>query len=248
MKNTRLFALALQLGLILLVSGCGETPPSTLGAAASLREVMPKLMERFERETGLDPPRVTYGASGSLARQLEAEAPMEGLILASRTLQDSLAAKGCVEADSLRTLATNRLVLAGRRHTEPLERLTRDHVRLAMGDPRFVPAGSFTRAALESTGQWEAVAARAVFTRDVTAAVALLRRGEVEGAFVYATDVLAHPDLVLLQELALPQGIVPSVVASRRSGSQALARFFRFLQSSGAAAIFSEHGFEVALP
>ena len=147
MKNTRLFALALQLGLILLVSGCGETPPSTLGAAASLREVMPKLMERFERETGLDPPRVTYGASGSLARQLEAEAPMEGLILASRTLQDSLAAKGCVEADSLRTLATNRLVLAGRRHTEPLDRFPPIQTRPITGTEDHLEGARSTRIA-----------------------------------------------------------------------------------------------------
>ena len=69
-------------GLALVLSSCtGTNNAPTLGAAASLRHVMPRLSEAYARTSGEQPPEITYGASGKLARQVQAGAPLDGVIL-----------------------------------------------------------------------------------------------------------------------------------------------------------------------
>jgi molybdate transport system substrate-binding protein len=208
---------------------------------------MPALLAAFTQETGQKAPRVTYAASGVLSRQLRAGAPLDGVVLASASLVEQLTASGHLDRTTLLELATNTVVLAVRRSSASLDlsglRDAPDGLRLALGDPRFVPAGASARRALEAQDLWEAVASRAVLARDVTAAVTLLRRGEVGGAFVYGTDVLAHPELEVAQALADHEGGAPRVVGALAAGSRALGPLFVFLGSEAATEILRAHGF-----
>ena len=239
---------ALTLGALAPLVGCGGSAEPTLGAAASLRTVMPALLEAFTRETGHRAPRVTYGASGVLARQLRAGSPLDGVVLASAPAVHELVQSGHLDGTTLRELATNTVVLATAGGSQPLDlsKLDQapDSLRLALGDPRFVPGGEVARRALLAAGVWEDVAARAVFARDVAAAVTLLRRGEVGGAFVYATDVRAHPELVIAQPLSHGEGGAPRVVGALAVDSRVLEPLFQFFGSEAATGILRAHGFE----
>lgn len=249
---SRAMPLLVILSSLLSGASCtGDTGP-TVGVAASLRVVMPELARAFEETTGARAPELSFGASGTLSRQLEAGAPLSAVVLASAEDLDALIEGGFLHPASRTELARNTLVLAGRQGADsgtlfdlreggPLE-------RIAMGDPRFVPAGRHAREALEARGLTQAVSERSILTRDVSAAVALLRRGEVQRALIYATDVRHHDDLEILERIQDPALRQPVVVAARAKGGEAPDAFLRFLSGPRAATIFDSHGFEVSRP
>ncbi len=249
---SRATACFLILGGLAFTATCAQDSVPTVGAASSLRAVLPEIALAYERETGEVPPRLTFGASGALAKQLVAGAPLDGAILASAEAMSSLVDSGLLDPDTRFRLANNTLVLAGPRGAQD-RRLSDlnggpDAPRFAMGDPRFVPAGVHARAALEAQGAWPAARDRAIFTRDVTAALALLRRAEVELAFIYETDARRHESLEVLERVEVPLDSRPVIEGARAPGSERLAGFFTFLTSAEAQRLLKEHGFEVGAP
>jgi len=245
---SRAIPLLLIIGGLTICSGCIQETGPTIGVAASLRDVMPELARTYERTTGSPSPSFSFGASGTLAKQLEAGAPMHGVVLASATEIDALVEQGLIDSSTRSVLANNTLVLAGGHGARAggLSEIPEDDAtfRIAIGDPRFVPAGEHARAALKARGMWDAMSRRAIFTRDVTAAVALLRRGEVNRALIYDTDVRRHPELRVLETVRASKR--PVVIAARAPGTKRLSEFYEFLSGPRAATIFESHGFEVS--
>ncbi|MCK0166297.1 molybdate ABC transporter substrate-binding protein [Jannaschia sp. S6380] len=158
-------------------------------AAVSLKPALDRIAHAFAQT----PVTVSYGGSGTLARQVAAGAPADVVVLAATDWMDWLAGQG-VLAGPPRTVATNRLVLAGPPGAEPLalqvdamlERLAGG--RFAMGDPMSVPAGRYGQQALETLGLWPALAPRALMAENVRAALAYVARGDVPLGLVYASD------------------------------------------------------------
>ena len=69
--------------LTLLILGCSASGPDIrIGAAASLSDVLPTLLEAAEVELGLEIEAV-YASSGELAAQLRHGAKLDALFLAS---------------------------------------------------------------------------------------------------------------------------------------------------------------------
>ncbi len=240
--------------LLLLLAGftigssCLQETRPVVGAAASLRAVMPELAAAFEAEQNGRAPVLTYGASGTLAKQIQAGAPMSAVVLASATDMDALTQAGLIERRSKTVIASNRLVLAGRASEAPGAGeflINNPSSRVAMGDPRFVPAGAHAREALQARGVWERVAPRTIFTRDVTASVALLRRGEVDWAFIYDTDVRLHEELEVVEAFEDKETRRPTVITGSAPGSHEVQAFLAFLSGSRAAEIFRAHGFRI---
>ena len=65
--------------------------------------------------------------------------------------------------------------------------------RLSVGDPKTVPAGFYTRQALESLHLWSKLHSRLIFAEDVRQVLDYVMRGEVNAGVVYTTDVMiAH--------------------------------------------------------
>lgn len=234
---------------VLLVGllGCSSAPePPRIAAASSLRQVLPVLVEAWG-----EPMEVTYGASGTLQRQVELGAPIDGVVFASPAPVDRLVDGGFAEASTRRVLAGNRLVLAsaaaaGLSSWEQLGQLSGDQ-RFSMGEPGSVPAGAYAEAALRQLGVWGGARDHAVFAADVTGALTLARRGEVAGAVVYATDLRGITDLGPTIPASWDGAPAPKVVAARtRGGSVEAGRFLSFLASEPARALWSDFGFEAA--
>lgn len=241
--------------LALAVAGCregdgaGSAPALTIGAAASLRNVLPALGARWEEKGGA-PVSASYGASGSLRRQVEAGAPMAAVVFAAAAPVHALEEKGLLAGEPIR-IATNRLVLIGPAGAAPssttfasLPALPAAE-RIAIGEPGAVPAGQYAREALRALGIWEALQDRLVYGGDVGAVLAYTRRGEVAAAIVYATEAASVEDVVILDEAAGPWAPRPEVVAAVLKGPDAAhARaFLAFLASDEARAILRDAGF-----
>lgn len=251
-----LASLTRRLGLIALVVGalaaCAPrekaAQPVTVFAAASLTDVLGAVAEDYERETG-QPIRLSFAGSGAVARQVEAGAPADVVVLADRPWMDRLQTAGAVTAASRRDLVGNTLVLIAasdaRIEGDPLEWLRTSGGRLAVGDPDSVPAGAYARDWLTGRGLWDGLQPSLVMASDVRAVLAFVARGEARLGVVYASD--ARTTYAVRVVLTPPEAEQPEIVypaALTPSASPAAARFLDHLRSPEAAARFREYGFE----
>ena len=81
-------------------------------AAASLTETLQELGAAYQQQTGI-PVRVSFGSSGTLARQIEAGIEADLFISADEAWMDKLEQGQHLVSGTRRDLVTNRLVLIG---------------------------------------------------------------------------------------------------------------------------------------
>jgi molybdate transport system substrate-binding protein len=203
------------------------------------------------RAAGHAAPRIAYGASSALARQVDAGAPAELFLSADLDWIDWLAKRHRLAAPPVRLLANDLVLIApaaGRADVRlvPGVDLARalDGGRLAIADPRAVPAGRYARAALESLGAWKGIEPRLAPAGDVRAALALVARGEAPLGIVYRTDALAEPRVRVVA--TFPEASHPPIVygLALLDGATADARAFaEFAASPPARAAWARHGF-----
>lgn len=188
-----LLAVGVTLAVSLMIESGSEVAERevVVFAAVSLTEGLDAVAEAFEAtHEGVRVVRV-YGASSTLARQIDAGAEADVFLSADTAWVGWLARRGRTRGRLLSPLA-NALVIARPARTDDVvtPHSLASFGRVAIADPDHVPAGRYARLALEADGLWERVAERAVWTPDVRAALAAVTTGAVDAAVVYASDVL----------------------------------------------------------
>ncbi|TNF32721.1 MAG: molybdate ABC transporter substrate-binding protein [Deltaproteobacteria bacterium] len=236
-------------------AGCGREapagPPLTVFAAASLRAVADDVAAewgaRYHREV-----RVSYGASSTLARQIDAGAGADVILSADVRWIDWLEARARLAPDTRRVFAWNTLVLvapSGHPFTwapgAPLAKAFDG--KLALGDPSHVPAGVYAKQALERLEVWDALEGRVVAGADVRAALRYVSDGGAPAGIVYKTDALAAGDAVQVVA-TLPTDLhdpIRYAGAATASGDAAAAKaFLDWLSSTAGATVLQRYGFE----
>ena len=221
----------------------------TVFAAASLKNALDEVSESFDEARVA----ISYAGSSTLARQIQQGAPADVYISANPQWMDILEQDGLITAESRIDLLGNRLVLIA--HGDLREAsvtiapgMDLAHLlgegRLAMALVDAVPAGMYGKAALQSLGEWEAVAPKVAQTDNVRAALALVARGEAPMGIVYATDAAAE-DVAILGEFPAathPAIIYPAAAVTGRDSPAALA-FLAYLRGPAARAAFEAQGF-----
>ena len=185
---------------------------------------MPALVQAYETETGLSAPQISYGASGKIVGQVLAGAPISGVVLASARQLERLNARELLPSDGVFSLATNRLVLARRKSEEDRSlRQVLEEVAsrpLAIGDPRFVPAGRYAQETLKRQGLWEGCEPHVIRGGHVAAVLAYLKSGAVDSAIVYETDLHGQDDLTGTQfsreDDPSPQVLAAELISAER--------------------------------
>jgi molybdate transport system substrate-binding protein len=243
--------------LALLIWAVGARPAHandlTVFAAASLADAFEEVAALHRRQGG-DPVRFSFAASSTLARQIELGAPAHIFASADEAWMDYLEARGRIEAKTRSHRLANRLVLVARREAaQPIAILPGMALaarlgpagRLALGDPDHVPAGRYARQALEHLGLWPELSGRLTRADNVRVALALLTRGEVPLAIVYASDAAATPGVAVVgtfpSESHRPIRYAIAIVAGQ--DSRAARAFLAFLDGPAALGIYQKHGF-----
>lgn len=236
-----------------LVPGPAPAPAAELrlAVAVSLAPAVGELCVLWQVEHPADACVINAAGSGTLARQIEQGARVDLFIPASRDWLDRLLRLGWLDGASVRPLAGNRLVFVGRPGTvsrmADLPRLR----RIALGSPQSVPAGAYAQEALRRAGLYPALAeaGQLVLAQDVRQALNYAERGAVDGAFVYASDLLLARRVVALFDVE-PQLHAPIryPLALTAAGARqpAVRAFADFLCSPPAAALLARHGFTPA--
>jgi len=158
-------------------------------AAASLKEPVDQIAAAFDDVV------VSYGGSGTIARQVSLGAPADIVLLANTAWMDVLVDEGHVQPETVQDFASNRLVLVGQSGTGPVP-LTPAGLDAALGQGRLalgltgaVPAGIYAKEALQNLGLWDTVEGRLAEVDNVRAALALVIRGQAPLGVVYQTDL-----------------------------------------------------------
>ena len=247
---SRRVALAAMLALALAACSPSspETRPVTVFAAASLTDALEDVAAAYRAATGATV-RLSFAGSGAVARQVEAGAPVDLVILADGAWMDRLASAGRIQADTRNDLLGNSLVVIApadaRIGDDPIEAMLRTQGRLAIGDPESVPAGAYAREWLKRTGRWDDLQPRLVTAADVRAVRAFVARGEVALGVVYRSDAVGIDAVRIVEEpSAIDRPDIVYPVALTVDAGVGATDFLRFLRSRTAAAIFRRHGFE----
>lgn len=249
------FALALTALLACCAAHAAERSrerPVRVFAAASLAPALEEIAARWQR-AGHPHPSLAFGASSTLARQIEAGAPADLFASADRAWMDHLARRGRIDPASRSDLLGNALVLVapkGRRFAAraepgfPIAAAFRG--RLCMGVPDVVPAGIYAKQALQRLGWWRSLQGRIVGADDVRAALAFVERGECGAGIVYATDARGSDRVEVVA--AFPAALHAPIVypfATVKDGRAGARAFLAYLRSPAAAEVFARHGFVV---
>jgi len=261
--NSKYIFLLNKLLCMLVVSGlfaassamAQDKPGVTVFAAASVKDALDALGQRFEAQGG-GKMIASYAASPTLARQIEKGAPADIFISADLDWMDYVEKRNLIRAGLRVNLLSNRLVLIAPSDSKsaltiapnfPLASALGDG-RLAMADPDSVPAGKYGKAALEALGVWNATAPKVARAENVRAALLLVARGEAPFGIVYSTDAAAEPKVRTVGTFAanLHPPIVYPVAIIADSKSSATEPLLRFLRSGEARAIWQKFGFSVA--
>lgn len=249
----RTLSRALALAGLLLVTTAAIAGEVTLYAAASLTAVLTELSDSYQKQHPDIVIKRSFAASSTLARQIENGAPAELFISADSDWGDYLEQRGLLLTATRKNLLRNELVLIA--PTEQPVELTLDRSfdfsasfsgHLCTGEPDHVPVGKYAKQALSHYGWWDGIASRVVGTEDVRTVVAFVERGECALGIVYQSDAMNSKKVSVTAIFPSASHLPIIYPGGLLKGADAdAARFWDYLRSDEAKAVFVRYGFSV---
>jgi molybdate transport system substrate-binding protein len=218
-----------------------------VSAAVSLRKPLEKVQQLYQRNKPGTQITYNFGSSGSLQQQIEQGAPVDLFISAGSKQIDSLQQKNLLQPASKKLLLINQLVLITSKNNTAIASvndLTRTN-RVALGEPKTVPAGQYAEEALKFYKLFDQVQPRLIYSKDVRQVLTYVETGNVDAGFVYLTDATSSDSVKIVATIASEahQPIVYPMTLLERSKSQEAQDFANFLASDVALNIFKQYGF-----
>jgi len=232
------------------------TSQGTLGAeinifaAASLTDVLNEIARDYQAQTG-DKLLFNFGASSLLARQIQEGAPADLFFSADEEKMDMLEKKGLIRKETRQSLLSNSLVVVvasdsslSMTRIEDLKKAK----RIAIAEPRTVPAGIYARKYLEQIGLWSKIVDSLIPTENVRGALAAVESGNVDAGIVYKTDAAISKRVKIAYEVPTkdaPKISYPvAVLKDSKAGDKAVA-CLNYLSSPSSQQAFEKYGFIV---
>jgi molybdate transport system substrate-binding protein len=220
-----------------------------ISAAASLKESINEMTEKYAATHPGTTFAKNFGASGALAGQIENGAPADLFISASTEWMDYLGKKNLIDAAGQKNFAYNLLVFAGTtsKTVKGMNDLTRLD-KIAIGSPKSVPAGEYAMEAMKKSGLDQKLTGKLVMGKDVRECLTYAEMGEVEGSFVYRTDALQAKKAKIL--FTVPADLYsrvtyPMALTTTGAKNDDAKAFFTWLQGGEAKNILKKYGFEL---
>jgi molybdate transport system substrate-binding protein len=247
--NLSLKRLALAAALA-LTGGLAQAGDLHVSAAASLTNAFRDLAVRYEAAHAGTRVLLNFGASGALLQQMARGAPVDVFASADLETMDQAGKQGLIANPERRNFARNSLVVVvpqdSRLALARLQDLGQPGVRqVAIGNPASVPAGRYTKRALEAAGLWKGIQAKTISTQNVRQSLDYVARGEVDAGFVYGTDAALMPGKVKVAfEAPLDTPIsYPIARAAASADPREASRFVDFVLSPAGQAVLARYGF-----
>jgi molybdate transport system substrate-binding protein len=226
----------------------------TVSAAISLKNAFEEIGKIFEEKHRRIKVRFNFGASGDLARQIEAGAPADVFASAAQKDMDDIDAKGLILSDTRINFAGNAVALVkpaiSNIRIESFEDLAKAEVkRIVIGNPKIVPAGRYAEEVLKSLSLWDGIKDRLVLAEHVRQALDYVARNEVDAGMVYMTDAMMRSKevrVVMKAPHGSNQPVVYPIAVVKGSKNESFGRDFIILVvSQSGKDILKRYGFEM---
>jgi molybdate transport system substrate-binding protein len=262
--DLRLIRVALAVCCIALIAagGCNRStnapnaaaPASdeiTVSAAASLRDAFQEIGRMYEARTSR---RISFnfGASGVLQKQIEAATPVDVFASAGAQQMDALADKNLIDRDTRRDFARNELVIVTPQNSpsqiNSFPDLDAAAVRrVAVGNPRTVPAGQYAEQVFNSLGLEAKLQPKLILAEDVRQVLNYVARGEVDAGVVYRTDAQVAGSSVRVVAVASENShepiLYPIAVVHESRNNQSARAFVELVMGAEGQSILRRYGF-----
>jgi molybdate transport system substrate-binding protein len=248
--------------LTISLAGCaGTTAPAAttpapsvtlnIQAAASLTDALKEINSQYIQGK----PNVTltpnFASSGTLQKQIEQGAPADIFVSAGASQMDALQKANLILTDTRKNLLNNKVVLVVPNDSTlgltGFQDLALDKVKkIAIGDPKSVPAGTYAQQAFDELGITAQVQPKYVIGADVKAVLAYVESGNVDAGVVYSTDALISTKIKVVAGAPddINAKIVYPVAVVAASKNQAQAKDYEnYLFGSQVKAVFEKYGF-----
>ena len=230
--------------------------PILVGAAASLQEALKDItplyvQARAEQKMASQQVDYNFAASGAIQQQIEQGAPIDVFISAATKQMANLQQKDLLLAGTQRNLLTNQLVLITPQQssvtlTDFSQLVNPEVTRIAIGEPRTVPAGQYGAEVLKKLGIFEQVESKFVLGNNVKSVLAAVAAGEVEAGIVYLSDAKNSPQ-VKIASIAAPELhtpiVYPIAILKTSKNPTAAVDYANFLETLPAQKVFEKYGF-----
>ena len=229
-----------------------ETP--VIAAAASLKFAIEEIARDFRKNTGLEV-RLSFGASGNFVRQILQGAPYQMFMAADEESIRRVAAQGKSRDEGV-VYAVGRIVIFAATDSPLKADASLDDLRAALADgrvkrfaianPEHAPYGRAAEQALRAQGLWEAMQSRLVLGENVSQAAQFASGGTAQGG-IFAYSLAVSPAVAERGTYALLPADWYRPLRQRmvlmKSAGETAQRFFAYVQTPGARAVFDRYGF-----
>lgn len=225
-----------------------------ISSAMSLKDVMTFFKNQFEIKYPHTHIHLNLGASGLLKNQIIEGAPVDLFIPASPEDILQLKTKDLVDKNSEKIVAHNQLVFITKKRKEKSERDIKklddlkkgSIVKVAMGNPKTVPAGRYAEESLKSQGLLTSVKKKAIYTENVRQVVDLVIRDEVDGGFVFFSDTVDQQDIQIIETIPDTNHSpidYPAIIVKSSKMKDLAQKFIGWISSEEQKPIWKKYGF-----
>lgn len=237
--------------IVLSLVACGKkiVPPNkttiTVSAAVSLKAPLESIKKEYERTHENVEIKFNFGASGTLAEQINNGAPVDLFFSAAEDkvayLKDN---NHILHSD---TVLHNNLVIASNIPLQNIDDLKNNKFKkVAIGTPSIVPAGKYAKEALTHKLLFSAIERKIIYTKDVRQALTYVETGNVDASIVYKSDV-HHNNIKFIVPIKSDTHtpiVYPLAMIKNSKHHKETASLYDYLQSKESLKIYESYGFD----
>src|SRR5579883_870515 len=242
------FVLAISLRLMYVESARANTT-LLVSAAASMKDVMEDIQPLYQKRHTNVNLTFNFGASGALLQQIEQGAPADIFIAAGQQQVDILAQKEVLVPGTRSNLASNRLVLTAPQNSRGVvsfNSLKQPKIaRIAIGEPRSVPAGQYAEQVLQKLNLLDTVKPKLIYSNNVRQVLATVENSNVDAGLVYLTDAKTSRKvrIIVVADSSYHSPIVYPMAVLKSSQKIDIAKtFVQYLKGNEAKAVLHKWG------
>ncbi|WP_456342954.1 molybdate ABC transporter substrate-binding protein [Thermovibrio sp.] len=181
----RLLVLIITFLLLPSLASAGEI---LISSAAGMMEFIKEVGKEFERRTGKEVV-FNFSSSGKIAKQIEAGAPTDLFISASKFWIDYLKRMGLIEKETAIPFASTELVVVAPKGSKLNSLLEAETV--AVGN-KFAPVGAYALESLKRLGLYEKLKSRLIYAPNVRQITLWVMSGNADAGIIYYSDFVKY--------------------------------------------------------
>ena len=224
-----------------------------ISAATSLTDALKEINDAYTAANPVVKITASFASSGTLQTQIEQGAPADVFISAASKQMDNLQQKNLLLDETRKNLLYNKVVLIVPSDSAlgltSFNDLTLDKVKkIAVGDPQFVPAGTYALQAFDLLGITAKVQPKEILGSDVRQVLTYVETGNVDAGIVYSTDALTSSKVKVVAsapDTINARVVYPAAVMKSSKNPEVGKHYLSFLFSAQAKVIFEKYGFTV---